>query len=175
MLVAVAGWWSTGWRGAAALFSVPSDQPATLLHTRGFFCSATPLPTTGDEEFRWPTSEDAGSSTGERLGGPWQETNSKVAIIVDYAAGHAVGVKDMRKFGPLGYSDSNGNVLRSSGHQMRTATSPRSITTRRFDLRAFPKSMQDEKGLGRDGSVMWFSLLARRRSARRRTTGTRIS
>ena len=66
----------------------------------------------------------------------------------------------MRKFGPLGYSDAKGNILRSAGHQMRTATSPRSITMRRFDRDAFPESMRDENGLGRDGSVLWISLLA---------------
>lgn len=162
MLVAVAGWWSTGWRGAAALFSVPSDQLAHSFAHEGFFYPATPLPTTGDEEFRWPTSGGMqGLNGGSGWAEPWQETNSKVAIVVDYARQDTPWEsKDMRKFGPLGYSDSNGNVLRSSGHQMRTANTPRSITTRRFDLRAFPRSMQDEKGLGRDGSVMWFSLLA---------------
>lgn len=161
VIAAVAGWWGSGWYGAAALFGVPEPASHTFAY-EGFDYPATPLPTAAGEDFRWPTSGgmqdlDGGSGWAE----PWQETNSKVAIIVDYARQDTPWEsKDMRKFGPLGYSDSNGNVLRSAGHQMRTATSPRSITTRRFDLKAFPTSMQDEKGLGRDGSVMWLSLLA---------------
>jgi hypothetical protein len=159
LLVVLAGfgyWWSV------AAVSPKKSPPAVLYAYEGFNYPATVLPPMDDKDFKWPTTGGLqGLAGGQGWSAPWQETNSKVAIIVDYREkGMHWEPKDMRKFGPLGYSDSLGNVLVSSGNQMRTATSPRSIDTRVFDANAFPVAMRDEEGLGRDGSIVWISFLA---------------
>lgn len=148
------------WVNAVGLLASPAHE---LYAYEGFEYPATPWPQTApDQEMRWPVSGGLqGLQGGFGWSEPWQETNSKVAVIVDYSMNDLhFEPKDMRKFGPLGYTDSHGNVLSSAGNQLRTATSPRSISTRRFAVQAFPKSMKDELGLGRDGAVLWFSFLA---------------
>ncbi|MDB5338282.1 MAG: hypothetical protein JWN70_3901 [Planctomycetaceae bacterium] len=157
LVVGVVGW--VGW----SISSVVSKSALNKVYAyEGFDYPATVLPKAEKQDFQWPTSGGLqGLAGGLGWSEPWQETNSKVAVIVDYAKQEVPWEpKDMRKFGPLGYTDSRGNVLQSLGHQLRTATSPRSITTRRFNISAFPDSMQGEGGLGRDGSVIWFSFLA---------------
>lgn len=155
-LGAALGLWSLSGR-----FAVPGPAEAPYAY-EGFDYPATVLPQVPDSEFKWPTTGGLdGLHGGTGWDEPWEETNSKVAIVVDYSDKEMHWEPaDMRKFGPLGYSDAKGHILQSSGHQMRTATSPRSITMRRFDQKAFPESMRDENGLGRDGSVLWISLLA---------------
>jgi hypothetical protein len=157
VILASVGWWanSLGW--------MTLDHSDELYVYEGFDYPATPLESPGSIDFKWPTSGGMQDlAGGQGWDGAWQETNSKVAIIVDYNQRDAIPWEphDMRKFGPVGYSDSLGNVLQSTGNQLRTATSPRSISTRRFDIQKFPESMRDKQGLGRDGSVVWFSFLA---------------
>lgn len=156
LLTAAFGFWSFSSRLAVP---GPAEPPYAY---EGFDYPATGLPKVPDSEFKWPTTGGLnGLAGGTGWDEPWEETNSKVAIVVDYSDKEMHWEPaDMRKFGPLGYSDARGNVLQFSGHQMRTATSPRSITMRRFDPKAFPESMRDEGGLGKDGSVLWISLLA---------------
>lgn len=81
-------------------------------------------------------------------------------MIVDHARELNWDSKDMRKFRPLEHTDAKGFTLLSTGLQMRTAMGPRSITSRKLDLNAYPQSMRDESGLGTDGTVIWFSFLA---------------
>ncbi|SFI63553.1 hypothetical protein [Planctomicrobium piriforme] len=152
-----AGWWS--------VLGVPHlSAPANELYAyEGFDYPPTSLPEPdGKGNFKWPTTGGLqGLNGGQGWAEPWEETNSKVAVIVDYhQRDDRWGQNDMRKFGPLGYSDSQGHVLDSTGNQMRTATSPRSISTRKLGEHAFPDEMKDELGLGRDGSVLWISFLA---------------
>lgn len=157
LMIGVAGW--AGW----FIFNNEYNSSVNKIYAyEGFDYPATILPASDAKEPKWPTSGGLqGLAGGVGWSEPWQETNSKVAIIVDYSQKEMHwNANDMRKFGPLGYTDTHGNVLQSSGNQLRTATSPRSISTRRFDAKAFPDSMKDEMGLGRDGSVIWFSFLA---------------
>jgi len=149
------GWW--GFHGLLN-FGSQSDQ---LYAYEGFDYPGTVFPESHGQS-AWPTSGGLqGLNKGIGWSQPWQETNSKVAVIADYSQPAMPWLeKDMRKFGPLGYTDSLGNVLQSSGNQMRTATSPRSITTRLLNIAAFPGSMRSEHGLGLDGSVIWLSFLA---------------
>ncbi len=148
-----------GWSYSQGVFNRPVN---TLYAYEGFDYPATVLPKSDQKELQWPKIGGMqGLSGGSGWSGPWQETNSKVAIIVDYKKQEMIWEpNDMRKFGPLGYTDSRGNVLQSTGNELRTATSPRNITTRRFNIEGFPESMRDEQGVGRDGSVVWFSFLA---------------
>lgn len=145
-----------------ALYSRDPGGAEQLYAYEGFDYPATALPESEPNAVKWPTAGGLqGLNGGTGWSDAWQETNSKVAVIVDYSRQPiTLAPKDMRKFGPLGYTDTPGNVLRSTGNQMRTATSPRSITTRRLDVGSFPEPMRDEHGLGRDGSVIWFSFLA---------------
>lgn len=133
-----------------------------LFAYEGFDYPATMLPADFSNDDRWPTSGGLQNLAGGiGWSDPWQETDSKVAIIMDYSQkGLHWESNDMRKFGPLGYSDSRGNVLLFSGNQMRTATSPRSVSARKFRIEDFPESMRDGAELGADGSVVWFSFLA---------------
>ncbi|ODA35471.1 hypothetical protein [Planctopirus hydrillae] len=110
----------------------------------------------------WPTSGGMnGLNGGSGWLEPWKENDSKVAMIADYSdADFPWEPKDMRKFGPLGYTDASGLVLKSTGKQMRTATRPRSVTTRKIDIEKFPTEMRDGDSIGADGTVIWISFLA---------------
>ncbi|MBA4031782.1 MAG: hypothetical protein C0478_12955 [Planctomyces sp.] len=148
-----------GWRG----FGTSLGATGHVLYVEeSFDYSATPLTKSATGSLEWPTT---GGLQGLNGGGgwsePWRETDSKVAIIADYTGDEFPWEpKDMRKYGPLGYTDAAGRVLKSSGRQLRTATRPRSVTTRKFDIPKFPQAMRDEAGLGADGAVVWLSFLA---------------
>ncbi|QDV49850.1 hypothetical protein [Gimesia fumaroli] len=146
----------------AIYFSFPINEESIsgLFLYEGFdYPQSSSNTTSGDGSF-WPTTGGLqGLSGGIGWEEPWQESGSKVAIIVGDPAIPAWKPSDMRKFGPLGYSDSEGSVLQSIGRQMRTAAGPTSSTSRRLDLTMFPKMMSDEQGLGTDGTVLWFSFL----------------
>jgi hypothetical protein len=138
----------------------PSPAPVGLYAYEGFEYPPTVPDPSGERLRPWPKSgglQDLGGGLG--WAAPWQESGSKVAIVLAYPAEVVRTPKDMRKFGPLGYSDRHGNVLMSSGYQLRTATGLNSLSSRKLTLDAFPPEMQDERGLGRDGSVLWLSFL----------------
>ena len=127
----------------------------------GFAYPATSIPVATPDGESWPTTGGLqGLAGGTGWSEPWQETGPKVAVIVDHANQENWDPKDMRKFSPLGHTDAQGHVLQTSGLQMRTAMGARSLTSRKFDLTAFPNEMKDENGLGKDGAVIWFSFLA---------------
>jgi hypothetical protein len=127
----------------------------------GFDYPATSIPSPAIDSQTWPKRGGAqGLDGGKGWAESWQETGSKVCVIVDHAREMNWDPKDMRKFKPLGHTDAQGRVLQSTGLQLRTAMGQRSVTTRKLDLTAFPNSMRDEAGLGRDGAVIWFSFLA---------------
>jgi hypothetical protein len=127
----------------------------------GFDYPATSIPAPATDARTWPTTGGlSGLAGGAGWAEPWQESGLKVAVIVDHARELKWDPKDMRKFKPLGHADAKGNVLQSTGLQMRTAMGPRSLTSRKLDLTAFPASIRDESGLGKDGAVVWFSFLA---------------
>jgi len=149
------------WQGFAHQNAVVPDL-GNLWAYEGFDYPSTNLPRGDRGEVIWPTSGGLhGLEGGIGWSEPWRETNSKVAVVVDYERqDNPWQQNDMRKFGPLSYTDVAGNSIETSGHQARTATTPRSITARRFDFRNFPESFRDDGGIGRDGSVVWFSFLA---------------
>ena len=147
--------------------SLAPPPPEPLWAYEGFDYPATVWSMDEAGEYSWPTEGGLeGLHGGYGWSEPWSETNSRVAVIVDYDhPGVPWESNDMRKFRPLEFADKQGRQLQTSGHQMRTATRPRSITVRRFDLHAFPESIRDEAGLGRDGGVVWFSFLAQSSSS----------
>ncbi len=133
-----------------------------LLAYEPFDYPATPFTVSREGNIIWPASGGLhGLNGGRGWSEPWRETNSKVAIIASYdEIEFPWDSNDMRKFGPLSFTDETGHSLQIRGNLMRTATTPRSITARRFDFQNFPASVKDKGGLGRDGSVIWFSFLA---------------
>ncbi|SFI37786.1 hypothetical protein [Planctomicrobium piriforme] len=139
----------------------PGVAAPQLCVYEGFDYPATePPPFLGDGS-KWPTTGGLqGLAGGSGWAEPWQETAPKVSVLVADTAANAWRASDMRKFGPLGYADSQGRVLQSSGIQMRTAAGPVSTTRRRVNVTSFPALMTDEQGVGRDGAILWLSMLA---------------
>ncbi|HWL08494.1 MAG TPA: hypothetical protein VNQ76_08825 [Planctomicrobium sp.] len=148
------------WGGFMYMYSTnPTVEMATAYD--GFDYPATSIPAPLPQPQTWPnTGGMQGLSGGIGWAEPWQETGAKVAVIVDHTRELNWDPKDMRKFKPLGHTDTQGRVLQTTGLQMRTAMGIRSLTSRKLDLTAFPESMIDESGLGKDGTVLWFSFLA---------------
>ncbi|WP_437200710.1 FecR/PupR family sigma factor regulator [Planctomicrobium sp. SH664] len=127
----------------------------------GFEYPASSIPAPAPEAQTWPTSGGLqGLQGGHGWSGPWEETGPKVSVIVDHVNEMNWPPKDMRKFKPLSHRDPEGRELQTSGLQMRTAMGARSLTSRKLNLSAFPESMIDAGGLGKDGSVIWISFLA---------------
>jgi len=108
----------------------------------------------------WPTSGGMqGLAGGFGWAQHWQETAPKVSVLIADVQANAWRASDMRKLRPLGYSDAQGQVLKSTGIQLRSAAGPLSATSRLLDVTAFPSAFSDEYGLGRDGAVLWISFL----------------
>lgn len=127
----------------------------------GFDYPATSIPAPASDSQSWPTTGGLqGLAGGTGWAEPWQESGTKVAVVVDHAREMQWDPKDMRKFKPLGHTDPQGRTLLTTGIELRTAMGPRSVTSRKLDLKAFPESTRDPGGLGRDGAVIWFSFLA---------------
>ncbi|MBA4032298.1 MAG: hypothetical protein C0478_15615 [Planctomyces sp.] len=153
-MVIAAGLWLSNNQSPAIPFEAPYAY-------EGFDYPATSIPAPAIDAATWPTTGGMqGLSGGDGWAEPWQEDGSKVSVIVDHARELNWDPKDMRKFKPLEHVDVQGNVLQTSGLQMRTAMGVRSLTTRGLDLAAFPPSMIDESGLGSDGTILWLSFLA---------------
>lgn len=127
----------------------------------GFDYAATSIPAPPSDASTWPTMGGLqGLAGGAGWAEPWQESGSKVAVVVDHARETGWDPKDMRKFKPLGHTDAHKRTLLTTGLEMRTAMGQRSVTSRKLDLNAFPESIREKAGLGRDGAVIWFSFLA---------------
>ncbi|MDB5344631.1 MAG: hypothetical protein JWP89_3008 [Schlesneria sp.] len=140
-------------------FNAPPQAKAIACD--GFDYPATSIPAPAIDSQTWPKRGGTqGLNGGTGWAEPWQESGSKVSVIIDHAREMNWDPKDMRKFKPLGHTDAQGRVLQSTGLQLRTAMGLRSVTSRKLDLSSFPNSMRDEAGLGRDGAVIWFSFLA---------------
>jgi hypothetical protein len=140
---------------------LPSKPADGLWAYEGFDYPPTSPPAPLGDGNKWPTSGGMqGLSGGSGWAGPWEETAAKVSILIADVQANAWRASDMRKFGPLGYSDAQGHVLKSTGIQLRTAAGPTSATLRLLDVAAFPANLSNEDGLGRDGAVLWMSFLA---------------
>jgi len=149
-----------GWFGLRSRF-MQTTPPAGLWVYEGFDYPPTSPPAPLGDGNKWPTSGGMqGLSGGVGWAGPWQEAAAKVSILIADVQANAWRASDMRKFGPLRYSDAQGHVLKSTGIQLRTAAGPTSSTFRSLSPAAFPASLSDEQGVGRDGSVLWISFLA---------------
>lgn len=141
-------------------FSSIAPPPATIAYD-GFDYPATSIPAPANDSQSWPRAGGLqGLKGGSGWAEPWQETGSRVAVVVDHAREMNWDPKDMRKFKPLGYTDAQGRTLQTTSLQLRTAMGTRSVTSRKLDLASFPDSMKDSSGLGTDGAVIWFSFLA---------------
>lgn len=160
--------WTVGIGGAlliAALVTLAFLPPVGtevrgLWAYEGFDYPPTEPPPPVGDRFNWPTSGGAdGLDGGFGWSGPWRETAEKVSVIVGDIEANAWRATDRRRLGLLGYADAEGHVLASTGIQLRTAAGPLSTTVRPLDAKAFPESMVDERGIGRDGSVLWLSFL----------------
>jgi hypothetical protein len=156
LLTTVAG------RGFQTLYSTGAAAagPAGLWAYDGFDYPPTFPPAPLGDGSKWPTTGGIqGMSGGHGWNEPWHESAPKVAILVADMHANAWRPSDMRKFGPLGYADSRGKILKSTGIQLRTAAGPLSTTVRPLDLTAFPPLVVDQRGVGCDGAVIWLSFL----------------
>lgn len=141
--------------------ATPVESPPALWVYEGFDYPPTSPPAPLGDGAKWPTSGGMqGLSGGIGWAKPWEETAAKVSIVIADVQANAWRPSDMRKFGPLAYTDAHGRVLQSTGIQLRTAAGPTSASSRELDVAAFPANLSDEQGVGRDGSVMWVSFLA---------------
>jgi hypothetical protein len=154
-LCGLAGWFAFN---AMLLPGVPAGG---LWVYEGFDYPPTSPPAPLGDGNKWPTSGGMqGLSGGSGWAQPWDETAGKVSILIADVQANAWRASDMRKFGPLGYTDAQGHVLKSTGIQLRTAAGPTSATSRLLNASAFPSKLSDEHGLGCDGAVLWMSFLA---------------
>jgi hypothetical protein len=147
--------------GAFLAFMRPGAPATDLWVYEGFDYPPTSLTAPLNASNPWPEQGGLdGLDGGQGWAEPWKEKGEKVSVLVSDVSANTYRAGDMRQFGPLGFADSHGHVLKSSGIQLRSAARPASMTTRSIDATRFPHSFSDELGLGRDGAVLWISFLA---------------
>jgi len=159
------------WKGARPLVSppLPVEQYAAQVMARqqpplvyeGFDYPPTPDRQARHSDQNWPTQGGlSGLQGGWGWATPWEEQGSKVAVIESDPQQTLPSSADMRKFGLLGYADSEGRILESTGWQLRTSDGPFSSTHRLLEVTRFPAKAQAAGELGADGFVLWLSFLA---------------
>lgn len=140
---------------------MPLLSPAGLWAYEGFDYPPTYPPVPMGDSTKWPTAGGIqGLAGGTGWAEPWQEAASKVSVLIGDVQANAWRDTDQRLRGPLQFQDARGDRLVTTGIQLRAAAGPSSNTIRRLSVTSFPPEVVDERGVGRDGSVVWLSFLA---------------